>query len=129
MILVDELNQNEILFKSSQSLIDTTTETGEFVFKLFVLLAEHERKRLIHRTKAGQEVVRARGRMGGRLKGLSPPYQEIALVVISAYKEQRSIRDIMKAFSIPSTTTVYKILTDNNVPFQVYKKAKEDSSN
>ena len=41
-------------------------------------------------------------------------------------KEQRSIRDIMKAFSIPSTTTVYKILTDNNVPFQVYKKPKED---
>jgi hypothetical protein len=44
----------------------------------------------------------------------------------SAYKEQRSIRDIMKAFSMPSTTTVYKILTDNNVPFQVYKKAQED---
>ena len=28
----------------------------------------------------------------------------------------------MKAFAIPSTTTVYKILTDINVPFQVYKK-------
>ena len=128
IMLVDELNQKGILFKSlSQSLIDTTTETGEFVFKLFALLAEHERKRLIRRTKAGQEAARARGRMGGRPKGLSPRYQEIAPMVISAYKEQsgmppRSIRDIMKAFSIPSTTTVYKILTDNNVPFQVYKK-------
>ena len=122
-MLVDELNQKGILFKSlSQSLIDTTTETGEFVFKLFALLAEHERKRLIRRTKAGQEASRARGRP----KGLSPRYQEIALMVISAYKEQKSIRDIMKAFSIPSTITVYKILTDNNVPFQVYKKAKED---
>ena len=69
--------------------------------------------------------------MGARPKGLSPRYQEIAPMVISAYKEQsgmppRSIREIMKAFAIPSTTTVYKILTDNNVPFQVYKKAKED---
>ena len=129
IMLVDELNHKGILFKSlSQSLIDTTTETGEFVFKLFALLAEHERKRLIRRTKAGQAAARARGRMGGRPKGLSPRYQQIAPMVISAYKEQRSIREIMKAFSIPSTTTVYKILTDNNVPFQVYQKVKENVS-
>jgi DNA invertase Pin-like site-specific DNA recombinase len=123
IMFVDELNHNGILFKSlSQSLIDTTTETGEFVFKLFALLAEHERKRLIRRTKAGQEAARARGRMGGRPKGLSPHYQEIAPLVISAYKEQRSIREIMKAFKIPSTTTVYKILSENGVNSQVYIK-------
>ncbi|MFN3852153.1 MAG: recombinase family protein [Spirosomataceae bacterium] len=96
--------------------------SGEFVFKLFALLAEHERKRLIRRTKVGQEAARARGRMGGRPKGLSPHYQEIAPMVISTYKEQRSIREIMKAFKIPSTAKVYKILSDNNVPFQVYNK-------
>ena len=126
IMFVDELNQKGILFKSlSQSLIDTTTETGEFVFKLFAFSAEHERKRLIRRTKAGQEAARARGRMGGRPKGLSPHYQEIAPLVISAYKEQRSIREIMKAFKIPSTTTVYKTLYENGVNSQVYiKKAK-----
>ena len=114
IMFVDELNHKGILFKSlSQSLIDTTTETGEFVFKLFALLAEHERKRLIRRTKAGQEAARARGRMGGRPKGLSPHYQEITPMVVSAYKEERSIRDIMKAFKIPSTATVYKILNEN----------------
>ena len=123
IMFVDELNHKGILFKSlSQSLIDTTTETGEFVFKLFALLAEHERKRLIRRTKAGQEAARARGRMGGRPKGLSSHYQEIAPLVISAYKEQRSIREIMKAFKIPSTTTVYKILSENGVNSQVYIK-------
>jgi DNA invertase Pin-like site-specific DNA recombinase len=123
IMFVDELNHNGILFKSlSQSLIDTTTETGEFVFKLFALLAEHEKKRLIRRTKAGQEAARARGRMGGRPKGLSSHYQEIAPLVISAYKEQRSIREIMKAFKIPSTTTVYKILSENGVSSQVYIK-------
>ncbi len=124
IMLVDELNQKGVLFKSlSQSLIDTTSETGQFVFKLFALLAEHERNRLIRRTKAGQAAARARGRMGGRPKGLSPRYQEIAPMVISAYKEERSIREIMKAFKIPSTTTVYKILVENNVSFQIYKKA------
>ncbi|GAB2621522.1 recombinase family protein [Emticicia sediminis] len=123
IMLVDDLNQKGILFKSlSQSLIDTTTETGEFVFKLFALLAEHERKRLIRRTKAGQEAARARGRMGGRPKGLSPHYQEIAPMVVDAYKQQRSIRDIMKAFKIPSTATVYKIISESNVDAQVYIK-------
>lgn len=129
IMFVDELNQKGILFKSlSQSLIDTTTETGEFVFKLFALLAEHERKRLIRRTKAGQEAARARGRMGGRPKGLSAHYQEISALVISAYKEQRSIREIMKAFKIPSTTTVYKILSENKVPVQVYDKKSTDKN-
>lgn len=114
IMFVDELNSKGILFKSlSQSLIDTTTETGEFVFKLFALLAEHERKRLIRRTKAGQAAARARGRMGGRPKGLSPRYLEITPMVISAYNDQRSIRDIMKAFNIPSSATVYKILNYN----------------
>ncbi len=113
IMLVDELNKKGVLFKSlSQSLIDTTTETGEFVFKLFALLAEHERKRLIRRTMAGQAAARARGRMGGRPKGLSPRYQEITPMVINAYNEKRSIREIMTAFKIPSTTTVYKIIQD-----------------
>lgn len=68
---------------------------------------------MIRRTKAGQEAARAR--MGGRPKGLSSHYQEIASLVISAYKKQRSIREIMKAFKSPSTTTVYKILSENGV--------------
>lgn len=128
IMFVDELNQKGVLFKSlSQSLIDTTTETGEFVFKLFALLAEHERKRLIRRTKAGLNSARARGRMGGRPKGLSPHYQEIAPLVISAYKELRSIREIMKAFKIPSTTTVYKILSENGVNSQVYVKKEKNT--
>ncbi len=129
IMFVDELNHKGILFKSlSQSLIDTTTETGEFVFKLFALLAEHERKRLIRRTRAGQQAARARGRNGGRPKGLSPHYKEIAPMVIGAYKQERSIRDIMKAFKIPSTATVYKILSENNIQFQDYKKTKNNTT-
>lgn len=85
-------------------------------------MAEHERKRLIRRTKAGQEAARARGRMSGRPKGLSPHYQEIAPMFVDAYKQQRSIRDIMKAFKIQSTATVYKILFENTVNSQGYVK-------
>ena len=41
---------------------------------------------------------------------------------ISACKEQKSIRDIIKAFSVSSATKMYQILTDNNIPFQVYQR-------
>lgn len=45
-------------------------------------------------------------------------------MVIGAYKQERSIRDIMKAFKIPSTATVYKILSENDIQFQDYKKKR-----
>jgi len=51
--------------------------------------------------------------MVGRPKGLSPHYQEIAPMVVNAYKQESIIREIMKAFKIPSTATVYKILNEN----------------
>lgn len=96
-------------------MINATIEAGKFVFKLFALLAEHERKRLIRRTKVGHEVARAIVRMGGRPKGLLPYYQETASILINAYKQvevtpQSSFREITKAFKIPAEATVHKIL-------------------
>ena len=111
IMLIDEWNAKGIRFKStSQPLIDTTTPHGEFIFQLFAILSQHERKRLILRTKAGLQAARARGRTGGRKKGLSARYEKIAPMVCSAYQEGRTIRDIMQAFAIPSSATVYKIL-------------------
>jgi len=114
ILLVDRLNKIGVKFKCiNQPLIDTTTPHGEFIFKLFAILAEHERKRLIHRTNAGLAAARSRGRNGGRPKGLSPHYVAITEMVKMAYAQKNSIREIMKAFKIPSTATVYKILSQN----------------
>lgn len=111
VMIVDEWNKKGIGFKSiSQPLIDTTTEHGEFIFKLFALLAELERKKLIRRTKAGLAAARARGRTGGRPKGLSKKYQKIQPMVCDAYLQGRSVREICGAFGIPSNKTFYKIV-------------------
>ena len=110
-MIVDQWNKIGIGFKSvSQPLIDTTTEHGEFIFKLFALLAELERKKLIRRTKAGLAAARARGRMGGRPRGLSKKYQKIQPMVCDAYLQGRSVREICQAFGIPSNKTFYKIV-------------------
>lgn len=111
IMLIDEWNRTGIRFKSiTQPLIDTTTAHGEFVFQLFALLSQHERKRLITRTKAGLAAAKARGRTGGRKKGLCSRYTKIASMVGNAYENGRTIREIQQAFSIPSSATVYKIL-------------------
>ncbi len=111
VLVVDDWNERGIGFKSvSQPLIDTTTEHGEFIFKLFALLAELERKKLIRRTKAGLAAARARGRTGGRPKGLSNKYQKIQPMVCDAYTQGRSVREICQAFNIKSNKTFYKIV-------------------
>ncbi|NIJ52284.1 hypothetical protein [Dyadobacter arcticus] len=65
---------------------------------------------MIRRTNAGLEAARSRSRIGGRKKGLKVLNEKIAPLVLNACKEGNSIRNIMQAFSIPSTATVYKIL-------------------
>jgi DNA invertase Pin-like site-specific DNA recombinase len=65
--IVTELDQRGIQFKSlTESFLDTTTADGRLIFHIFAALAEHERSRMLERTRAGLDAARARGRVGGR---------------------------------------------------------------
>ena len=63
---VNNLNKEEIGFRSLQESIDTTTPGGRLIFHLFGALAEFEREIIRERTQAGLKAARVRGRMGGR---------------------------------------------------------------
>ncbi len=111
VMIVDEWNERGIGFKSiSQPLIDTTTEHGEFIFKLFALLAELERKKLVRRTRAGLAAAKARGRTGGRPKGLGAKFKKIQPMVCDAYLQGRTVSEIRQAFGISSNHTFYRII-------------------
>ena len=69
--LISELNKHGVHFLSLNDNINTQTATGRFTFNIFASLAEFEREIIRERTKAGLNATRARGRMGGRTKGLS----------------------------------------------------------
>ncbi|MDB5243295.1 MAG: Site-specific recombinase, invertase Pin-like protein [Spirosoma sp.] len=98
-------------FKSlSQPFIDTTTDSGEFIYKLFALLAEQERKRLVRRTKAGLAAARARGRIGGRPRGLSPTAEMKANAAKTLYLDGNGSVIIMKQLGIKSKETLYRWL-------------------
>lgn len=114
--LVSTFQDMEVGFKSLQDSIDTTTPTGKLTFHLFAALAEFERDIISTRTKAGLEAARARGRKGGRPKGLSKKAQDKARLAESLYKEkERSIAEICNHIGV-SKPTLYRYLKSRNVP-------------
>jgi DNA invertase Pin-like site-specific DNA recombinase len=63
--------------KSLCDLIDTTSQ-GRLTFNIFASLAEFERDVARERTNAGLTAARARGRLGGRPKGLAASAEQTA---------------------------------------------------
>ena len=108
--LIAALQEQDVGFQSLQDNIDTTTPTGKLTFHLFAALAEFERDIIRARTNAGLEAARARGRQGGRPKGLSQKAKDKARLAESLYNEkERSIAEICDYLSI-SRPTLYRYL-------------------
>ena len=114
--LVEELAKKKINLKSLSEQLDTTTATGNLFFQFMCILAEHECNIIRERTQAGLSSARARGRTGGRPKGLSEHFQLIAPEIKEMYeKNNRSTDEIRRIFGIKSQPTLYKILEFSGV--------------
>jgi DNA invertase Pin-like site-specific DNA recombinase len=87
--LVGDLVKRKIGLVSLNDPIDTTSAQGRLVFNLFASLAEFERELIRERTQAGLTSARARGRVGGRPKGLSSQAQATAMAAETLYREKR----------------------------------------
>lgn len=103
--LVRELDKRDVGLSSLQEQIDTTTAGGTLIFHIFAALAEFERDLIRERTKAGLAAARARGKTGGRPKGVNRKKQKAAL----ALKKEggHSVREICEIVGI-SRNTYYK---------------------
>ena len=113
--LISKFQEAGVEFQSLQDNIDTTTPAGKLAFHMFAALAEFERDIISSRTKAGLEAARARGRKGGRPKGLSKKAQDKARLAESLYKEkERSITEICEHLDI-SKPTLYRYLRSRGV--------------
>lgn len=111
-----------------EGVFDTTGAFGNFIFQLFSALAEFERNLIVERTRKGYESARARGKAGGRPKGLSKEAKQKAALAKQMYllkgEDQMSIDDICKQLSI-SKPTLYRYLHLQNVPVGDYRKQDE----
>ncbi len=113
--LVSKFQDLGVGFKSLHDNIDTTTPTGKLTFHLFAALAEFERDIISERTKAGLASARARGRRGGRPKGLSKKALDKARLAESLYNEKNnSIQEICEYLSV-SKPTLYRYLRSRDV--------------
>jgi DNA invertase Pin-like site-specific DNA recombinase len=113
--LTHELLEKEVGLQSLSDPIDTTTAQGRLVFNIFASLAQFERDLIRERTMAGLASARARGRLGGRKKGLSAKAQKTALIAEALYKQkQLPVLDLCKQLSI-SKPTLYRYLRSRGV--------------
>jgi len=118
---VQKLMENNIGLCSLNDPIDTTSPQGRLIFNIFASLAEFERDVICERTLAGLSAARARGRFGGRPRGLSKKAEATACAAETLYKEKKlSVVEICKKLSI-SKSTLYKYLRHRNVPISYYE--------
>lgn len=108
--LVTEIQDKGAGLKSLNDAIDTTTPQGKLTFHLFAALAEFERDIIRERTKAGLASARARGRKGGRPRGISKAAMDKAIIAESLYRQQQmSVAEISRHLGI-AKSTFYKYL-------------------
>jgi DNA invertase Pin-like site-specific DNA recombinase len=113
--LVNTLMEKEVGLKSLQDPIDTTHAQGRLIFNIFASLAEFERDLIVERTHAGLSAARARGRKGGRPKGLSESAEKKAIAAEALYaKGDLSVTEIVDNLGI-SKTTLYSYLRHRSV--------------
>jgi len=107
---VNYLDSKGVALKSLEEAIDTTTATGKLIFHLFGALAEFERQLIRERTQAGLAAARARGRLGGRPKSLSPEKQKLA---IQLYNDKKiPVKEICEMMGI-SKPTLYGYINES----------------
>ena len=71
MDLVNELEARKVHFQSITDSVDTKTPSGRFFFHIMSALSQMERELILERTRAGLEVARCAGRVGGRKRRMT----------------------------------------------------------
>jgi DNA invertase Pin-like site-specific DNA recombinase len=120
--LIGELINKGVGLKSLNDPIDTTSSQGRLIFNIFASLAEFERDVIIERTQAGLKAARARGRRGGRPKGLTDAAKRKAVAAKALYNEGNlSVSEIAGNLGI-SKGTLYSYLRHEKAPVGTFRK-------
>ena len=122
--LVNDLANKKVDSVSVSAGIDTSTAVDKLMFHLVEAFAEFERDIISERTKVGLQSAKARGRKGGKPKGLSAEAQIKAARAKVLYDEHNlSIDEICKILGIKSKTTLYKYIKFETTLLEELKKA------
>ncbi|KYG34919.1 recombinase family protein [Alkalihalobacillus trypoxylicola] len=102
--IVDELQQKGVIFNSLKEKMDTSTPTGQAMFKMMCVIAELERDMIAERVKEGLQSAKNRGKKLGRPK-LDNDKVNVALRMYDS--SEYSIKEIVEQVGI-SQGKLYK---------------------
>ena len=102
--LVNDLERAKIGFQSITDNINTSTPGGRFFFHIMASLAHMERELIVERTKAGLEVARKLGRVGGRKRKMTKSKIEAAKGLFAG---GMPVKDVAENLEI-SVATIYR---------------------
>lgn len=104
--LVSKIGERGIKLRSlSEPMMDTTTASGELIFRIMAAVAEWQRAYIIETAEAGRVAAKARGRSGGRPRKLSPEQIDSAI----ALRENKKVLQICKTLGISKATYYRRI--------------------
>jgi DNA invertase Pin-like site-specific DNA recombinase len=108
--LLHFFKEHEINFRSlKEGMFDTTTPMGEAVFQIMAVLKAMEVEVLRERTIDGLTAARARGKNGGRKKGIYD--KKKAVTAASLYQTNKyTVSQILELTGIKSKSTLYRFL-------------------
>ncbi|SEJ60842.1 Site-specific DNA recombinase [Dyadobacter sp. SG02] len=121
--LMVEWKEMGVDFRSISEGIDTSTKMGRLWYMLSSVFAENEREILMERTLAGMEAARARGRVGGRPKGLTSKSKVLASLAATLYQSNKyTTEQICKQLKIGSKATLYNYLRHEGIKIEGWEK-------
>lgn len=106
LALVETFKQRGIGIKSLHEDISTTGASGKLVLTMFAAIAEFEAALLKERTMAGLAAAKAKGRVGGRPKSMTPEQIAMASDLVKAGHPKSEVAAMMQV----SRATLYRNL-------------------
>ena len=122
LTIMERLGEAKAGFRSLTEAIDTTTPAGRMMMQMVGAFAEFERAMLKERTKAGLDLARQEGRIGGRRPKLTVQQQAEIRKMVS--KGHKTAADAARLFKV-HPATVSRLLA--RPPLTPPKKARHGS--
>lgn len=105
ILLLDQLGERAVAFKSLTEPVDTTTPAGRVLFQIVGAFAEFERSIVRERTMAGLAAARRNGKILGRPRSLDPAKLKIAAAMLR--DPAIPVREVAEQLGV-SRSTLYR---------------------
>jgi DNA invertase Pin-like site-specific DNA recombinase len=92
-IVEDDLHANGRHFRTLDGIVLDTSDdmSGELIFTVFAAIAKSQRQQIVKGTREGLAAARARGRVGGRPRALSPEQITDARILLDAGQTRTAV--------------------------------------